>query len=935
MSKVPWAELEALFHETLEQPADSRARFLAERCGSRTDLLAEIESLLRAHESTRARIPLDPQPARMGNSLRPGMSIGPYEILDEVGSGGMGAVYRARDTRLNRTVALKALRTDLGSRSDLRDRFKREAELIASLNHPSICTLYDVISEGGSDYLVMEFIDGETLAARLAHGPLSVEQATRLAHEIAAALGRAHAHGIVHRDLKPANIIITRSGGRAKLLDFGVAKLWSPAAAGFGHQTAGLTAEGVIVGTPRYLAPEQIEGAAVDGRTDVFAFGAVLLEMLTGRPAFDGRSTASIIAAVLAHHPAPASSTRTGVSPALDRVVQKCLAKNPDERWQSADDLASELKWIGESHAADAGETKQVARHRGLVWALGAAAVLSIAALVAVVARPRTPQQTYRLSLTPPDGATLVPGQPLIVSPDGATVAMVATDAAGKTRLHLKTLATGEVRAIEGTDQPTWPFWSPDGTSLGFFAEGKLKTLDLMTGAIRAIADAPLGRGGSWNRNDQILFAAFNQDRLYRVPASGGSPTAVTTINPGREFAHMWPVFLPDGVHFLYHVTSGDPKVGGVYLGSLNAAPPRRLFAAGGDTGSATFAPPDHILFTRGGSVFAQRFDVNRLTLDGEPSFVTSATPVFLGRSLVSASATGTVVASHGSMQFRLALLDRAGRELRNLGDYQSPHSPQLSPDGTRALLSLQGDEWIIDIARGVMTRLTSTSGDDGFGFWSGDGRSVLFASNRTGVYSVWRKPTDAPGAEELLAASPRGLFPTGLSEDQQWLMITGAGESGSFDISALHLPDRRVVAVAHGPFEERAARITADGRAFAYMSNEAGGLLDVFVSSFPVLDRKIRISTGGGFGQAWNGAGDELFYIDHDGRMMSVPIRRAGGELSAGTAKALFQTRLDVANLPFFPRFSVSRDGQRFLMVTPSPDTSNAATVILNWRQN
>jgi eukaryotic-like serine/threonine-protein kinase len=936
VSQPSWSDLEALFYETLDQPPDQRGRFLVERCGDRSDLRAEIESLVRAHEDSQGHHVLDVRPARSGTSLNPGTSIGPYQVLEAIGSGGMGDVYRARDTRLNRTVALKALRTDLGAHSDLRDRFKREAELIASLNHPHICTLHDVVSQDGSDYLVMEFIDGDTLAARLTRGPLSIDQAVRLGSEIAGALGRAHACGVVHRDLKPANIVMTRdAGGRAKLLDFGVAKLLSsPATEGRGGSAHAATATGLLVGTPRYMAPEQLEGGAVDHRADIFAFGAVLFEMLTGRPAFEGHSTASIIAAVMTHHPVTVSTVRTGVSPALDRVVKKCLAKDPAERWQSADDLASELKWITESGATALTAPKKAGRRR-FWWIAAALTVTTIAAVATLVfTRVDPPDRSYRLSLVPPDGGTFVPGQPPIISPDGTTVVLVVTDAAGKTRLHLRTLATGDDRALDGTDQAIHPFWSPDGRSLGFFGDGKLKTLDLASGAIREIADAPLGRGASWSRDDQIVFTPFNQDRLYRVSALGGQPAPVTSIDPRREFGHWWPEFLPDGKHFFYQVTGVVPDVGGTYIGSLDNAASTRLRGTGS---RPVFAAPNHILFTRGTSIFAQRFDLNRLVLEGEPFFVTSAAPGYLGRTQMSVSNTGVLVAASGSIPLRLALYDRSGRELRNLGEYVgNPHTPELSPDGTRALLSHQGDIWVVDINRAVLTRLTSTNGDDGWGAWSPDGRDALFASSRTGAYSVWRKPVEPPGDEELLVRSERNLYPgsaSAMSPDRRWLTVAGPSEGGSFDIYAKQLDgEKRLIPLMQSRFEERGGGFSPDGRWVAYVSNEAGGPLDVFVASFPDAQRKVRISTGGGIGEHWSGRGDELFFVDQQGRMMAASIRRAGDRLDVGAVVPLFQTRLDVVNLPFYPRYSVSRDGQRFLMLTPSAGASNAATVIVNW---
>ncbi|MGH6692712.1 MAG: protein kinase domain-containing protein, partial [Gammaproteobacteria bacterium] len=544
------------------------------------------------------------------------------------------------------------------------------------------------------------------------------------------ALGQAHRHGIVHRDLKPGNVMLARAGGaiHAKLLDFGVAKLLSQPSATTDIGASGLTVSGVIIGTPRYMAPEQLEARAVDHRADIFAFGAMLFEMLVGRPAFEGQSTASIVAAVLTHHPATVSTVRVGIPPTLDRVVKKCLSKNPDERWQSADDLASELKWIAESDPTSVSQSARPARRSALWWMLATTGMAAVAVLGTWLATRADPPARYRLTLVPPEGSTLVPGQPAVVSPDGRQVALVITEASGITRLYVRNLATAEIRAVEGTDQPTWPFWSPDARSLGFFADGKLKTIDVATGTVRTIADAPLGRGASWSRDDIIVFSAFNQDRLYRMSAFGGEKAPVTTIDAAHEFAHMFPEFLPDGRHFLYRVQSGDESIAGVYIGSLDGTIRRRLVAT---NGHAVFAAPGYLVFNRDTTVLAQAFDTTDLELDGDPFVVTSAAPVFLGRSLLSASTNGLLVTTSAPIELSLAWYDRAGREVAELGEYSNnPHTPELSPDGTRVLMSMQRDLWLIDAAGGAPSRITFDGADDEFGHWWPDGRSIVWASN-------------------------------------------------------------------------------------------------------------------------------------------------------------------------------------------------------------
>jgi eukaryotic-like serine/threonine-protein kinase len=938
MRDLPWAELEALFHETLEQKPSARAAFLDTRCAGQPELQAEIENLVRAHEqvvSTSGDQPDSPSAAH----LTPGSRIGPYQIVSELGAGGMGTVYRARDTRLNRTVALKVLRSDFGSAPDARERFRREAEVVASMNHPHICALYDVDLGGDLDYLVMELVDGDTLAARLQRGRLSVDQAVRYAAEMAEGLATAHRQGIVHRDLKPGNIMLTSgASGHLKLLDFGLAKLVAvePGIGSVTSPSRNLTAQGVVAGTPRYMAPEQLEARATDPRSDIFALGAVLFEMLTGRPAFDGASTAAVVAAVLTHDPQPVSTTRPDVPPALDRLVKRCLAKDAEQRWQSADDLASELRWIAEVGLNAFGPSTKARWRPRLWWSLAAAAAaLLVVATSFFLSRADTRAQPYRLSLLPPAGATIVTGQPPVISPDGTRVALAVTEPSGRTRLYLHHLDSGEAAALEGTDQGILPFWSPDSQSLGFFAGGALKAIDLATGTARTIADAPLGRGASWGSDGVIVFAPFNQDRLYRVAARGGEAAPLTSVDRAREFGHWWPKFLPDGKHFLYRVQSGDPAVVGVYVASLDSPAGRRVLPLASADGDAVFDRRGYLLFTQGTSLTGQSFDVARLVPVGEPFAIAAAAPAFNGQSLLSVSDAGVVVATAGPSQRVLAWYGRAGQVRYASTQPTRATGLALSRDGTRALVADQGDVWLFDLSRGVPSRLTSAKGDDAFAVWSADERHAIFASTRNGANEIWRTPVDGSGPDEPLLQIDRNVFPSDASPDGRWVLVASPGNGGGFDVAALDLTNgRRLVPLLSSTFEERGGWFSPDGRWFAYMSNEAGGQLEVFLARFPEGDRRIRVSVGGGTRARWSENGQELFYVGNDGQMMRVSVKQSRDGLEVGTPHALFQTRLDVPNLPFWPRYDVTADGQRFLVLDPAPNsTSNSVKVVLDWQ--
>ncbi len=653
-------------------------------------------------------------------AISPGTRLGPYDILGPIGSGGMGDVYRARDTRLDRTVAIKVLPERFAGRDDLRQRLEREARAVSSLNHPHICTLFDIGHQDGIDYIVMEYLEGETLAARLARGPLPLDDVLRYGIQIAAALDRAHRQHITHRDLKPANIMLTKSG--AKLLDFGLAKV-QPSAPAVDDvtRTEALTTEGAIMGTFQYMAPEQLEGAAIDGRTDTFAFGAVLYEMATGRRAFEGKSQASLIAAILKHDPAPISAV---ASPhGLDRIIRACLEKDPGDRWQSMRDVLRELQWVGQPVPAVA-EVKPARSWERAVWA---SLTLVLAAVVALLFMLRTPAATQdagvvQFDIFPQEGqmGSLLGGNPLAISPDGKLLAYVAASHHGQQILWVRPLDSVAARALPETEGASYPFWSPDSRSLGFFARGKLRRIDIAGGAAQPLADVDVPRGGAWSREGVILFAPLAQSKLLRVSASGAGLGMATELDASRQdFSHRSPAFLPDGKHFLFGLRSANPEQSGVYAGSLDSNQSRRILK---DALAAVFYSPDqnhsgYLLFLRGDTLHVQSFDSDSLRFSGEAVAMRERIGYSISSGAIFSISANGVLAYRGknaTFETQLAWVDRNGKRLANVGGSADYRQIALAPDERTLAVSRSDtdtgsdDIWMLDLVRGAAARFTS-----------------------------------------------------------------------------------------------------------------------------------------------------------------------------------------------------------------------------------
>jgi serine/threonine protein kinase len=875
--------------------------------------------------------------------LSSGSRLGPYEIVAPLGAGGMGEVYRAKDTRLERTVAIKVLSSRLSPSPEVRQRFEREAKTISQLSHPHICALYDVGREGETEYLVMEYLEGETLADRLVRGPLPLDQAVRYGIEISDALDKAHRQGIVHRDLKPGNVMLTKSG--VKLLDFGLAKAMAPGG-GQASLTAlptqqALTQEGTILGTFQYMAPEQLEGKVTDSRTDVFALGGVLYEMLTGNKAFSATSQASLIGAILHTDPKPISQIRPMTPVALDRVVRRCLAKDPEDRWQSARDVAIELVESSrreESIAAALPVQKRSAREL-VGWGVAAVLLLALGGSIFGPWATRRGRNGpgVRFTIAPP-AETSFQGM-LALSPGGDALTFVATGSDGRDRLMVRPLDSVAIRTLEGTEGAQFPFWSFDGRSLGFFAGGKLKRVDLSGGAPKVLCDAAAPRGGSWSPNGTILFSANVGGQIQTVAEGGGRPRVLEHLSSRSGEVYRWPVFLPDGRHFLYYVGFGDPKQSGIYAGDLDSAQTTYL-APDADAG-ALYAGPGYLLYRSGDRILSRRFDAEGRRVTGDPSPIVED----VWWDGITTLATAFSVSSNGVLAYqtggysvsRLLRYDRSGRELGAIGPPAAYFEPVLSPDNRSIAVSrgvpqrsLATETWLGDLMRGTMTRMPSEPGAfSATVLWSPDGRRLAFASFPQGSVFVrdprsdekpkilFRMPTFSP----LSSWSPDGRYVVYDAIDWK----TFNSDVGVFDLQTK--TSRPVIATSAS---EGGAVISPDGRWIAYVSDESDAE-EVYIVSFPDAKDRQQASVGGGGQPRWRGDGKELFYISPDRKVMAIDID-LGARVEVGSPRTLFQTRI----LPLIEarnHYDVTKDGREFVVNSRRPeDASLPITVVVGW---
>ncbi|MCZ6706369.1 MAG: protein kinase [Chloroflexi bacterium] len=884
-------------------------------------------------------------------TLTAGKQLGPYEILAPLGAGGMGEVYAARDTRLGRTVAIKVLPSHLSSDPGACERFEREARAISSLNHPNICTLYDIGHQDGVHFLVLEHLEGDTLAKRLASGALPLDQVLRIAAEIADALDKAHRQEIFHRDLKPGNIMVTKSG--AKLLDFGLAKVGNPARGAPDSELSSLptvrgdlTAEGTILGTFQYMAPEQLEGNEADARSDVFALGAVVYEMATGRKAFGGKSQASLIASILQREPPSISSIQPMAPPALDRLVQTCLAKDPDERWQTAHDVMLQLRWIAEA-GSQAGAPAPVVRRRRsrerLAWWLaGLAGAVAVVAVAAVAMIPSQEARPLEFIVVPPaeaDDFTFsgIDASSLSVSPDGRYMTFAASTAEGKQVLWLRSLDSVEARPLPGTEGAKHPFWSPDSRFMAFFVDAKLKKIDLAGSPPLTLCDAPNGRAGSWNREGVIVFSPDTLEPIHQVPAGGGDATPVTALDEALgETTHRWASFLPDGHHFVFmaasHRTTIEAETNAIFLGDLESGRSRLLLHARSNVSYAS----GHLLYVRDRVLLAHAFDPDQLEFTGDPFPIAEGIQYDIGffRGVFSVSENGVLAyrVGEGNPLAVLTWVGRDGKEARSFGDPGDYADLQFSPDTTQLALAVgdpdsgTSDLWIYDLKRDVPTRFTFGAQNEASPVWSPDGSRIAYQGTNKIWPDLWVKPASGAGEAEPLLESETFTNPTDWSPDGRYLAFNRFKPPGNSDLWILPMEgDEEPFPFLETEFATANAQFSPDGRWIAYVSDESGND-EIYVAPFPGPGGKWQVSKGGGFGYpAWSRDGTELVYLS-GGSVVAVDVTVQGSRLRTGKPVELFPLGRAVDG-------TMAPDGERaILALTPEERRSEPVTVVVNW---
>ncbi|HVS33293.1 MAG TPA: protein kinase [Thermoanaerobaculia bacterium] len=873
--------------------------------------------------------------------LTPGTRLGPYEIVGRIGAGGMGEVFKARDTRLDRSVAIKVLSGEFAGDEALRTRFDREARTISQLNHAHICTLHDVGDENGVRYLVMELLEGETLADRIARGPLPMSSVLRYGAEIAHALDRAHRAGVVHRDLKPANVMITKSG--AKLLDFGLAKSATIDVDPDDHtQRMPLTREGTIVGTFQYMAPEQLEGEEADARTDIFALGAVLYEMATGRRAFEGKTKTSLIAAIAERDPVPISEIQPLTPPAFEHVVAKCLEKNRDTRWQSAFDIAEELRWL--ASASGAKKTSQFSLRERLVWIV-TVLFLAVALLASMLRTPakRDEPLAARLPFTVP-GATAMSSMSL--SHDGRMLAFVADATDGQRLLWIRPLDSTTATPIEKTNGAQYPFWSPDSRYVAFFSENRLKKVDVAGGAPQTICMVRNGRGGSWNQDGTILFAPTGSGPLHRIAATGGVSTPVTKLQRGVS-THRWPQFLEDGRRFLYLATTFGTVVDrsdfGIYAVDPDSNVDKRILAV-----NSNFARvAGWLIYVREKTLYAHAFDSDRLEMKGDP--IPLAADISFAR-IVSwaefAAAPGALVYQTGESRdaTQIAWFDRGGAPAEQLGSIGHVLNPSIAPDGNRLAVGVtdsqatNSDIWVIGNRGRTRQRLTFSPAEDTNPVWSRDGAWIAFNTYDGGEQVMARAAASGRGDQLIIhrAKSSPSPLPTDVSPDGKWIVFQTYSAQGGEDLMVVPSDGSAAATkLIATPAAELAARVSPDGQWLAFTSDESG-TSEIYLTRFPAAHPKWQVSTGGGREPRWRGDGKEIFYIDRGKRL--VAIRVTPGEVPEfGTPAPLFRPPVrDPMSGTDIWSYDVAPDGKSFAVNIADPRANQLETTLwLNWERD
>ena len=873
-------------------------------------------------------------------SLAPGTKLGPYEITGAIGAGGMGEVYRAKDTRLGRDVAIKLIPAHLSQNPEVRDRFEREARVISSLNHPNICTLYDIGREGDAEFFVMELLEGESLAARLERGALRPDEALKYAAQIAEAVAAAHRQGIVHRDLKPANIALTKTG--AKVLDFGIAKLREQQVVDMATRTTPLTSVGSMVGTVQYMAPEQLEGKPVDHRADLFAFGALLYEMLTGRRAFEGQSQASVIVAILTTEPRAVSELTPASPPAVDRIVKLCLAKDPDERWQSAGDLARELRWIADGRTGTttiSGTAPAVAvprKKRIPAW-LAAALVVAAAGTAGGLgwSLHRPPDAPLiRASIVLSAGTQLdTDNASIALSPDGSQLVYAARDEGKPLQLWVRSLTSLTSQPLAGTEGATYPFWSPDGKSIGFFADRKLKRMPAAGGAIQTVCPAEEGRGASWGEGDVIVFSPNVFTGLYRVAASGGQPEALTQVG-SATITHRNPHFLPGGKKLLYF--QGKPaadETNGIYVLDLKTKQSQHIMTIDSE---GVYVAPGYLAYYRDGNLLVQPFDASSLRLSGQAVPVAEKVQFNTNRrtGAYAFSETGLLLFYTGAMQppTQLTVFDQDGKVAATVAE-PAMHWLQLrvSPDDRSVAVAIRKPEGgsdlvLYDLTRGTSNKLPSQLSDNTGAAFSPDGKRIAFRDT-PGYFWVRSVDGVTPPVKLNTEPEPIGLINDWLPDGSAMLVDTVGGKTG-FDLGILAAHgEGKIVPYQSSPANEAGGFFSRDGKWVAFLSDESGKN-ELYVTPYPGPGGKWQVSIGGATDGAWLGDGREIWYAAPDQKFYAVAVTPHEGGVEIGTRRPLLggqPVRFD------FGQFT--HDGKRFVAaVPPIATTGPVLTLVTNW---
>ena len=892
-------------------------------------------------------------------ALEPGHKLGPYEVLAVVGSGGMGEVYRARDTRLDRSVAIKVLLSGLSSNPELKQRLEREAKAISSLQHANICTLYDVGSQDGIDFLVMEYMDGQTLAERLKKGTLPLPEALKIGSEIANALDKAHRQGIIHRDLKPGNIMLTKSG--AKLMDFGLAKPTMAVAAGFAvgpitpstptmnlasltSSSSPLTQKGSIVGTFQYLAPEVLQGAEADERSDIFSFGCVLYEMVTGRRAFEGKTQVKVMAAILEDEPLPVTTVRPGLPASLDRLVTGCLNKDPEKRIQCARDLAMQLEWFSTENPDIAAPGRKANWIR--TAAIAVLVLLCAGLLLGLLRSGATTPIALEAYILPPDGHRFTlnaddSSGPVVLSRDGKNVAFVAVDNNDDvTQLYVRPLSSQQAFAIPGTQGAEYPFWSADGKSIGFFSAGKLRRVAISGGPVLEICDTPRPRGGTWAPDDTILFAPDITSGIYRVSASLGSAPTEIVPRVGGNTTNRWPSILPDGKHFVYLGSNhSDPyasNVHGIYLASMDGKENRFLVPA---DSNATFAD-GYLLWVQNGSLMARRFDPVRGTFSGDTVGVIDgvgySTSTWRAAFDVTSNGVAVLQAGSGSKNHELRVVGHDGKTEHSFAEADHVLDIRISPDGRKAAILAGGPPfniWIVDLEKGTRVRLTFDSTPEGMA-WSPDSRMIYYSAGRSNEGELLREPVDGTGQPEVLFRTDHTLHMENISPDGKYLLFEQPAPSVVSTTWVLPLNPRSEPRVlVHDPIGAHSGGISPDGRWALYHTTETGRY-EIYATSITDGGKIQLTSTGAAFSR-WSKDGKDIYYLATNGDVMMLPVTETTRSIQAGTPKLLFKTPALSPTSFFAVSWDATPDGKHFLLNTTGTRNDGAqAIVLLDWER-